>query len=158
MPNWLYIVTHTFYLLGLAVWIGGGVVLGALVAPALFRSLPRHQAGSIFGPILRRFSRLRLAAIVIMIVTAAIKHFVWETHVISPWIAIRWLALAVMAAIVLYELFGLERAMEGARPPSPVDGPTGEAPVSPLFARLHRRSEMLMKAGLASAVVAMLLS
>ena len=47
MPNWLYIVTHTFYLLGLTIWIGGGVILGALVAPALFRSLPRPQAGGI---------------------------------------------------------------------------------------------------------------
>jgi uncharacterized membrane protein len=144
MPNWLYIVTHTFYLLGLAVWIGGGVVLGALVAPALFRSLPRQQAGSIFGPILGRFARLRLAAVVVMIVTAAIKHFVWETHAISPWIAIRWVALAMMAAIVLYELFGLEPAMAAAE--------------APRFAQLHRRAETLMKAGLASAVVAMLLS
>lgn len=155
MPNWLYIVTHTFYLLGLAVWIGGGVILGALVAPALFRSLPRHQAGSIFGPILRRFSRLRLAAVVVMIVTAAIKHLVWETHAISPWIAIRWLALAMMAAIVLYELFGLERAMEATRP-----GPdaTEDDPRRARFMRLHKRSESLMKAGLASAVVALLLS
>ena len=146
MPNWLYIVTHTFYLLGLAVWIGGGVILGALVAPALFRSLPRHQAGSIFGPILRRFSRLRLAAVVVMIVTAAIKHWVWETHAISPWIAIRWLALAIMAAIVVYELFGLEPAIMRAETPSPA------------FTRLHKRSESLMKAGFASAVVALLLS
>ncbi|HEY4640266.1 MAG TPA: DUF4149 domain-containing protein [Thermoanaerobaculia bacterium] len=144
MPNWLYIVTHTFYLLGAAVWIGGGVILGALVAPALFRSLPRPQAGGIFGPILRRFARMRLAAVVVMIVTAAIKHFVWETHAISPWIAIRWAALAIMAAIVLYELFGLEPAMKDV--------------ASPRFPRLHKRAESLMKAGLASAVVALLLS
>ena len=146
MPNWLYIVTHTFYLLGAAVWLGGGVILGALVAPALFRSLPRPQAGGIFGPILRRFSRLRLAAVVVMIVAAAIKHFVWETHAISPWIAIRWAALVVMAAIVLYELFGIEPAIT-----------TAEAG-SPEFQRLHKRSEALMKAGLASAFVALLLS
>jgi len=155
MPNWLYIVTHTFYLLGLTIWIGGGVILGALVAPALFRSLPRPQAGSIFGPILRRFSRLRLAAVVVMIVTAAIKHLVWETHVVSPWIALRWLALAVMAAIVLYELFGLEPAMEKTRPgaESGEDDPRRVA-----FMRLHRRSEALMKAGLGAALVALLLS
>src|SRR5947207_7222010 len=153
MPNWLYIVTHTFYLLGVAVWIGGGVILGALVAPELFRSLPRPQASSIFGPILRRFARLRLAAVVVMIITAAIKHFVWETHAISPWIAIRWLALAIMAAIVVYELFGLEPAMEATRPGAAEDDPKRAA-----FMRLHKRSESLMKAGLASAVVALLLS
>jgi uncharacterized membrane protein len=154
MPNWLYIVTHTFYLLGLAIWLGGGLVLGALVAPVLFKTLPRPQAGSIFGPILRRFSRLRLAAVAIMIITAAIKHFVWETHAISPWIAIRWLALAVMAAIVVYELFGLEPAMAATRP-----GPdSGEDdPRRAAFMRLHHRSEALMKAGLAAALVALLL-
>jgi len=146
MPNWLYIVTHTFYLLGDSIWIGGGVILGALVAPALFRSLPRPQAGGIFGPILRRFSRLRLAAIAVMIATAAIKHFLWETHAISLCIAIRWAALALMAAIVLYELFGLEPAMTKAQAPSDE------------FTRLHKRSEALMKAGLASAFVALLLS
>src|SRR6185369_6551388 len=146
MPNWLYIVTHTFYLLGDAIWIGGGVILGALVAPALFRSLPRPQAGSIFGPILRKFSRLRLAAVVVMIITAAIKHLVWETHAISPWIAIRWLAITIMAAIVVYELFGLEPAIAREQAPSPA------------FQRLHKRSESLMKAGLASAFVALLLS
>jgi len=100
----------------------------------------------IFGPLLRRFTRLRLAAIVVMIVTAAIKHFLWETHAISPWIAIRWGALALMAAIVLYELFGLEPAIMKAEAPSDA------------FTRLHKRSEALMKAGLASAFVALLLS
>ena len=155
MPNWLYIVTHTFYLLGVAIWIGGGVILGALVAPALFGALPRHQAGGIFGPILRRFARLRLGAIVVMIITAAIKHLVWETHVVSPWIAIRWLALAVMAAIVLYELFGLEPAMEKTRP-APEAGE--DDPRRASFMRLHRRSEALMKAGLGAALVALLLS
>lgn len=153
MPNWLYIVAHTFYLLGAAIWIGGGVILGALVAPALFRSLPRPQAGGIFGPILRKFSRLRLAAVVVMIITAAIKHFVWETHAISIWIGIRWLALAVMAAIVTYELFGLEPAMAATRP-----GESENDPKRVEFQRLHKRSEALMKAGLASALVALLLS
>ena len=153
MPNWLYILTHSLYLLGLCVWIGGGVILGALVAPALFRSLPRHQAGGMFGPILRRFARLRLGAVVVMIVTAAIKHLVWETHAVSPWIAIRWLALAVMAAIVTYELFGLEPAMAATRP-----GDADDDPRRASFMRLHRRSETLMKAGLGAALVALLLS
>src|SRR3954447_9798456 len=152
MPNWLYIVTHTFYLLGLTIWIGGGVILGALVAPALFRSLPRPQAGGIFGPILRKFSRLRLAAVVVMIITAAIKHFVWETHAISIWISIRWLALVVMAEIVTYELLGLEPAMAATRP-----GHAADDPKRIEFQRLHERSESLMKAGLAFALIALLL-
>ena len=44
MPNWLYLLTNFVYHLGLAIWIGGSIALGALVAPALFRMLPRPQA------------------------------------------------------------------------------------------------------------------
>jgi putative copper export protein len=145
MPNWWYILVNSAYLLALSVWIGGVVALGALAAPVLFRALPRPDAGAIFGPILRRFSRVRLVCVVVMILAAMCKYLVWETHVVSPWIAIRWLALASMAAIVLYELFGLEPAMERSRG-------------TPEFGRLHKRSELLMKLGLGAAVVALLLS
>jgi uncharacterized membrane protein len=54
MPNWSYLTINFLYQLGLALWIGGSVALGALVAPALFKALPRAEAGAIFGPTLRR--------------------------------------------------------------------------------------------------------
>jgi uncharacterized membrane protein len=155
MPNWLYIVAHTLYLLPLTIWIGGPIILGALVAPALFRSLPRHQAGSIFGPVLRKFSRLRLGAVIVLIVAAAWKFVQWESHAAVPWITIRWTAIALMAAIVLYELFGLEPAMAKTRPAA--DAPDDDANRL-AFMRLHKRSEALMKVGLAAAFVALLLS
>ncbi len=155
MPNWLYIVTRTFYLLGLTIWLGGGLVLGAMVAPVLFRSLPRHQAGGLFGPILRRFARLRLGAILVAIAAAGFKQWRLESHAASPWIAIRWVALAMMAAIVFYELLGLEPAMAVTRPgPDSAD----DDPKRIAFMRLHRRSEGLMKLGLLAAMVALILS
>lgn len=143
MPNWGHLVTTLAYHLALALWIGGAIALGALVAPALFRALPRPEAGAIFGPILRRFSRLRLAAIVFAIAAAAVKHAFWETN--NAWIAIRWAALALLAAIVVYEIAFLERAMERQRG-------------TPEFQRLHKRSEGLMKLSLIGALIAMLLS
>ena len=60
-----------------------------------------------------------------------------------------------MAAIVLYELFGLEPAMEKTRPGADA---SDDDPRRASFMRLHRRSETLMKAGLAAALVALLLS
>lgn len=146
MPNWLYIATNAVYHLGLAVWIGGAVVLGALTAPALFRSLPRAEAGAIFGPILRRFARLRLAALVGVVAAAAVKHLLWETHARNAWIALRWAAVAFMAFAVLYEIVWLERAIEASRA-EPRE-----------FAILHGRAEGLMKASVAAAVVALVLS
>ncbi len=157
MPNWWYIAINFLYQIGLAIWIGGSIALGALVAPALFKALPRHQAGAIFGPTLRRFARLRIVALVLILVGAAAKYFGWETHAATAWIAARWLAIAFLAFTVLYEVGYLERAMETRRveltPDLAEDDPRRRA-----FNALHRRAEILMKASLVAAVVAMLLS
>jgi Domain of unknown function (DUF4149) len=156
MPNWLHLVTNLAYHLGLALWIGGAVVLGALVAPALFRTLPRHEAGAIFGPTLRRFARLRIGALVVVLAAAAIKHAVWE-RTGSVWIGVRWAALGFMAAAVLYEVASLERALEARRvhlTPEMAE----EHPERKAFQSLHKRAEALMKASVVAALVAMLLS
>jgi len=146
MPNWLYLAINFLYQIGLAIWIGGSIVLGALVAPALFKALPRPEAGAIFGPTLRRFSRLRVAAVMLVIVGATSKYLGWERNASSPWIAVRWLAIAFLAFSVVYEIGYLEPALERNR---------GQAEA---FARLHHRSEVLMKSTLVAAVVALLLS
>ena len=142
MPNWLYLFVNFLYHLGLALWIGGAVALGALTAPALFRALPRSDAGAIFGPILRRFARLRVGALLLVIIGAAAKHFIWETHASTPWIVIRWLAIAIPAVTVVYEIVGLEPALVARRG-------------TPEFQPLHRRSENLMKLSLLLTLVAL---
>jgi len=146
MPNWSYLAINFLYQLGLALWIGGSIVLGALVAPALFKALPRGEAGAIFGPTLRRFSRLRVVAVVLIIGGAAAKYIGWERNAVSPWIAIRWLAIVILALTVVYEISYLEPALERNR---------GDAAA---FGRLHRRSELLMKSALVVAIVALFLS
>ncbi|HYC90442.1 MAG TPA: DUF4149 domain-containing protein [Thermoanaerobaculia bacterium] len=156
MPNWLHLVVNFFYHLGLALWLGGVVVLGALVAPALFRSLPRLEAGTIFGKALRKFARLRLGALVVTILAAGIKHALWE-RTPTLWISLRWAALGILAAAVLYEIAYLERALEARRvhltPEMAEDHPQRKA-----FNVLHKRAEGLMKASLVAALAAMLLS
>lgn len=156
MPNWPHLFTNLCYHLGLAVWIGGTVVLGALVAPALFRALPRHEAGAIFGPTLRRFARVRIVAIAVAIAAAAVKFAVWESGAML-WIAVRWAALLFLAASVLYEVGYLERALEARRVHVTPD--MGEHdPRRRAFNALHKQAEGLMKASLVAAVAAMLLS
>jgi hypothetical protein len=156
MPNFGHLATNLVYHLGLALWIGGTVALGALVAPQLFRTLPRYQAGAIFGQILRRFARVRLVALVATIAAAAVKHLVWERNV-SLWIGIRWAALAFLAAAIVYEVGVLEKAMEARRvhltPETADDDPHRRA-----FTTLHKRAEALMKTSLLAAIAAMLLS
>ena len=156
MPNWPHLFTNLCYHLGLAVWIGGTLVLGALVAPALFRELPRHQAGGIFGPTLRRFARVRVFALLLTIIAAAVKYLIWETGAML-WIGVRWAALLFMAAALVYEIGYLERALEARRVHLTPDMPETD-PQRRAFNALHKRAEGLMKASLAAAVVAMLLS
>jgi uncharacterized membrane protein len=151
MPNFYHLTLSALYHLALAVWIGGGIALGALTAPELFRQLPRPQAGGIFGPVLRRFARLRLVAIVIAVAAAATKHLIWETHTSNVWILIRWVALAFMAVTVVYEIFSLQPAMERLRPLED-DGRRAR------FGQLHKRSEALMKASMAAAALAVFFS
>lgn len=146
MPNWTYLAINFLYHLGLAVWIGGAFALGTLVAPALFKALPRADAGAIFGPALRRFSRARVAAVALIVIGAAVKYMVWEQHAATVWIAIRWAAIFALALDVAYEIGYLEPALERAR---------GDAAV---FGRLHKRSELLMKSALAAAIVALFFS
>jgi putative copper export protein len=157
MPNWLYLFVNFLYNAGLAIWIGGSLALGALAAPVLFRSLPRHQAGAIFGPTLRRFSRLRVVAILMIVGGAAVKYVVWETHTATPWIAPRWIAVAYLAFAVFYEIFVLEPGIEARRadlePGMPDDDPRRRG-----FATLHRRAEVLMNTSLAAAIVALFFS
>lgn len=156
MPNWLHLLTNLVYHLGLAIWIGGTLVLGALVAPALFRALPRPEAGAIFGPTLRRFARLRVAALVATIAAAGVRHAVWE-RTPTLWISLRWAALGVLAAAVLYEVAWLEPKLEARRVHLTAD--MGEDhPERRAFNVLHKRAEGLMKASLVAALLAMLLS
>jgi len=156
MPNVFHLFVNAVYHIALAIWLGGGIALGALVAPELFGQLPRAQAGAIFAPALRRFARLRLIAIVVALVAAGIKHFVWETHTASGWIVVRWLALTVMAVAVLYEIAALQPAMEKLRPL--IAGSREDDPARALFGRLHKRSEALLKASMLATLVAILFS
>ena len=153
MPNWLYLFTSFFYQLGLAIWIGGAIALGAFAAPELFRELPRAQAGGIFGRMLRRFGRVRVAAFAVILASAALKHAWWEGAA-TPWIAIRWVALAVMAAMLLYELGFLERAMEARRVHLTPEMPDSD-PSRQVFQALHRRAEAVLKTATLAALVAM---
>ena len=154
MPNWWFLLAHALYHLGLALWIGGAIALGALVAPTLFGNLPRPQAGGLFAPILRKFARLRVVALVMTVVGAAMRYLIAEQHAPGIWIGIRWACIAILAIDLVYEIASLEPTMAKLRPQlTPEDTPERRE-----FQRLHKRSEMLMKVTLVAAVVAVVIS
>ena len=154
-PNWTYIFIHSLYLLGLALWIGGSIALGAAAAPVLFGSLPRGQAGGLFGPILRRFARMRAVALMCILAGGGAKFALYETHAATIWIALRWLAIAFLAIELVYELGYQERVMGALRQEM---GPDADDPKRVEFGRMHVRAERLMRASVLAAVLALVLS
>ncbi|HVT43342.1 MAG TPA: DUF4149 domain-containing protein [Thermoanaerobaculia bacterium] len=163
MPNWYYVAVSFLYNASLAIWLGGALMLGAVAAPAIFEtSESRSRAGATFGEILRRFSIVRVAALVVIILSAATKFFVWESN-LTPlsgaalWLAVRWLAIVAMAAILLYELFYLRRVMDQRRAKMSEAHEEGERARFE-FQRLHHRAESLMKGAIVASAVALLLN
>ena len=159
MPNLPYMLVSLVHDSALAIWIGGILVLGALVAPTLFGSFERRAAGEAFGTMLRRFLRLRLVAVVALILAAGVRFALWESPgrvVPSIWIMMRWTLISTMALMVLYELLYLERAVERSLAGMRANGEEGEE--GRRFRVLHRRSEMLAKASLLTATGALFLS
>ena len=151
MPNWAYLLVTLVYNLALGIWIGGAVALGALAAPTLFAGLERSRAGELFGAILRKFARLRLAALVCAIAAAAVKYFFWESRAGSQhglWVTLRWAAMVIMAIAVLYEIFYLESALDRHR--AEAAGTT--------FQKLHRRAELVLSGSVAAATAALLIN
>lgn len=94
------------YLLALVIWLGGMVVLGAIVAPAAFQVLQsldpqsgRAMAGEVFGTALSRFAYVSYGCAGLMIVTLTGMGLLGPRP--KPFL-IRGLLIVVMMGIALY--------------------------------------------------------
>lgn len=116
------LVLRYAYLLALVVWLGGMVVLGALVAPATFQVLQasapetgRALAGELFGVILTRFHHLAYTAGGVLFVTLTIMAILGPRpagFAIRLAIIVTMIAVAVYSGVrVLGEMDSLQRAV-----------------------------------------------
>jgi len=156
MPNWIYLFFNALYHAGLALWIGGAIVLAGVVAPALLAAFPRHQAIVVSVPMLRRFARLRLAALVMIIIGAGAKALVWERFALTPWLAIRWGAIVLLAWALLFDLIRTKKLVAFG-----VGVEAEAAPDDPrvvFFDYFYTRAEGLMKASVVAAFIALIFS
>ncbi|MEA2338836.1 MAG: hypothetical protein QOE82_2843 [Thermoanaerobaculia bacterium] len=155
MPNWLYLFFQLLYDLGLAIWIGGALALGAATAPELFKALPKQQAGAIFAPILGRFLRMRTWAMLMIVVSAAARFLIWERHAVSFWLIGRWSAIVILAWALLGDM-SIQKKMRIFG--SNLGPETDDNPVRMYFEYWHIRAEGLMKASVIAAVIALFFS
>lgn len=169
------LVLRYAYVLALAVWTGGMIILGAIAAPAIFQVLPMHEpeagralAGATFGEIIARFHYVAYAAGGVMLAALGAMALLGPR---PRHLAIRMAVIAGMLAVAIYsgvvvlgEIDGIQRELATTTSSTGA----GSTPVlrtilpSQLavddrrrlrFDALHRLSERLMMIDIAGALV-----
>jgi hypothetical protein len=147
------------YVLALVVWLGGMVLLGALVAPTTFEVLQasepvtgRALAGDLFGAILSRFHYVAYAAGAVLLVTLAVMAILGPRPASY---AIRSAIIVAMLGVALYSGFVVLRRVDAiqrevGRLPSQL--PAGDARRTE-FDALHLLSTRLMLFDMVGALV-----
>jgi uncharacterized membrane protein len=149
------------YHLALAILIGGSLVLGTAVAPALFASgRSRAEAGTLFGSVLARFDGLAVFSVVVVIVTSLLKAVTVEvTGGPDPRLIARWLMLGALSIAILYSSAWANPVARAIRTQTPAfDEQPQSSPARVEFARLHQRSRRAMSVAVVTGLVALFLS
>ena len=145
------------YHLGLAVIVGGGLVLGA-AAPAIFKATRSPgEGGAVFGAALGRYDGLAILSLVVVAITSALKLAVFETF--EGAVPIRLAALAVMGLGTLYASAWANPIARSLRAQTrDWDSLPEGAPVRREFAALHRGSTRAMSVAILAGLLALYLS
>ena len=147
------------YVLALVVWLGGMLILGAIVAPATFEVLQasagtqgRELAGAVFAAALARFHYVAYAAGTVLLVTLGAMRILGPRPAHS---GLRAVIVAVMLGVALYSGFVVLRQIDAVQVAAgglPSRLPAGdERRVQ--FDALHVLSTRLMMFNIAGALV-----
>ena len=160
MENLYFDTIQFLYHLALAILVGGGLVLGAAVAPAIFRMVrSRGEAGTIFGAVLAGWDGLAILCVITLVITSALKAGFEITGAPEGRLIARWVALAVLAATVLYSSGYANPVARSLRAQSSAwDDLPESAPLRREFAALHARSSRAMRVAILAGLVALALS
>jgi hypothetical protein len=146
---------YFFYLLSLALLVGGSLALGGAAAPALFRELERADAGRAFGAVLARWDGVAVVAVLVLVVSSALRAVAFEAETVVP----RWVAIAVIAVATLYaSAWANPIARQLRRQTRDFDELPQGAPERVEFARYHARSRRAMSVAILAGLVALYLS
>jgi uncharacterized membrane protein len=147
------------YVLALVVWLGGMLILGAVVAPTTFQILQesagaegRQMAGAVFGATLARFHYVAYAAGALLLLTLGAMRVLGPRPAHS---GLRAIIVAVMLGIALYsglivlrEIDAIQTAA-GGLPSRLAEGDARRV----RFDALHLLSTRLMMMNIAGALV-----
>ncbi len=130
------------YHFGLAVIVGGGFALGALAAPAIFKTMrSRSEAGTVFGAVLERYDGVAILALVLIALTTILRAGAADEDPRDLRIVTRWVALALMGAATLYASAWASPVARAIRKQTPEFDDLPESDVRRReFRSLHERS------------------
>ena len=153
MPNWTFLALHFFHTMALALWVGGIVAIGVIVAPVAFAQAPeRKLAGAIVGRSLQRFDRIVVLCIVALAITSFLM-VLWYGRW-SRWYAIEYACIVLMSASALFSMAVLTPRMRRRR--ENLDA--GADDDRDTFHHLHQLATLSMQFNLACGTVAILFS
>ena len=146
------------YVLALVIWLGGMVVLGAIVAPATFQVLQatapdtgRALAGELFGNVLARFHYVAYAAGAVLIVTLVLMRLLGPK---PRSFAVRFLLVAAMLSVAVYSGVVVLGTIDAIQ--LEVGGLPSQLPATDVrrvrFDELHQLSTRLMMANVVGAL------
>jgi hypothetical protein len=148
------------YDLALAILVGGSLVLGTAVAPALFaHARSRAEAGTTFGSVLARFDGLAVFSVVVLVITSVLKAIGFEvTGTPDGRLLLRWASLAVLGVATLYSsAWANPVARQIRNATAGFDEQPASSPARIEFARLHERSRRAMSVAVVSGLFALFL-
>ena len=160
METLYFDVLQFVYHVGLALVVGGAMVLGSAVAPAVFKAArTRGEGGVLFGAILARYDQLAILGVLVIAVASVLKFFGFEDADLGWRIIARWVALALLMLAVLYGSAWSNPVARTLRAQTPSFDELPANNASRIeFAKLHRSSSRAMRLAVLAGLAAMFLS
>jgi uncharacterized membrane protein len=156
-----YDLLQFVYHLALAVLVGGSLVLGTAVAPALFASArTRSEAATLFARILARFDGLAIFSVIVLVITTVLKAITLDvTGTPEPRLVLRWVMLAILGVATLFSSGWANPVARAIRDQTPAFDDQPPSSVARMeFVRLHERSRRAMSVAIVAGLIALFLS
>jgi uncharacterized membrane protein len=160
METLYFDVLQFVYHLALALVVGGAIVLGSAVAPAVFKTArTRGDGGLLFGAILARYDQLAVLSVFLVVVTSVLRFIGFEDIAVGPRLYARWIALVILVLAVLFGSAWSNPVARTLREQTKDFAELPEAhPTRIEFAKLHRSSTRAMRVAVLAGLAALFLS